>query len=406
MPNSSQISSKTEELTPLSWDQLQAMARPELDRVEGPTNSQARLRLFGASEADVRVVLYRDHHAWCPYCQKVWLWLEEQQIPYCIEKVTMFCYGEKESWYKRIVPSGMLPAMAIDGELITESDQILLALERDFGPLGFPLEDPRVLPLRQLERDLFRAWCTWLCYPGAEVQGAALFAEQAARVSKALECHPGPWFLEEFSSADLVFVPYVERMNSSLLYYKGYELRQEWPAVDRWFAALDARSTYRGTRSDHHTHAHDLPPQMGGCYSNRSDAARRWSERIDQGPWQGLSDSTDQEAPADAAAEALTRVLSHRSVLQQQHHLDDEAFRCALTRMMLGRSCQPGRGTERGLRSLRDRISVPRDMGVHAARLLRQALEETAASAGDGQGPPIPVRHRRDQDPAPFLRRR
>ena len=192
MPNSSQISSKTEELTPLSWDQLQAMARPELDRVEGPTNSQARLRLFGASEADVRVVLYRDHHAWCPYCQKVWLWLEEQQIPYRIEKVTMFCYGEKESWYKRIVPSGMLPAMAIDGELITESDQILLALERDFGPLGFPLEDARVLPLRQLERDLFRAWCTWLCYPGAEVQGAALFAEQAARVSKALDCHTGP----------------------------------------------------------------------------------------------------------------------------------------------------------------------------------------------------------------------
>ena len=406
MPNSSQISSQTEELTPLSWDQLQTMARPEPDRVEGPTNSQARLRLFGTSEADVRVVLYRDHHAWCPYCQKVWLWLEERQIPYRIEKVTMFCYGEKESWYKRIVPSGMLPAMAIDGELVTESDQILLALERAFGPLGFPLEDPRVVPLRQLERDLFRAWCTWLCYPGAEVQGANLFAAQAERVSKALGCYPGPWFLENFSSADLVFVPYVERMNSSLLYYKGYELRQEWPAVDRWFAALDGRSTYRGTRSDHHTHAHDLPPQMGGCYSNRSDSARRWSERIDQGPWQGLSDSTDQEAPADAAAEALDRVLSHRTVLQKQHHVDDEAFRCALTRMISGRSCQPARGTERGLRSLRDRISVPRDMGVHAARLLRQALEDTAALAGEGQGPPIPVRHRRDQDPAPFLRRR
>ena len=90
MPNSSQISSQTEELTPLSWDQLQTMARPEPDRVEGPTNSQARLRLFGTSEADLRVVLYRDHHAWCPYCQKVWLWLEERQIPYRIEKVTMF----------------------------------------------------------------------------------------------------------------------------------------------------------------------------------------------------------------------------------------------------------------------------------------------------------------------------
>jgi glutathione S-transferase len=221
-----------------------------------------------------------------------------------------------------------------------------------------------------------------------------------------LERHPGPWFLEEFSSADLIFVPYVERMNSSLLYYKGYELRQQWPALDRWFAALDQRSTYRGTRSDHHTHAHDLPPQMGGCYSNRTAAAQHWAKRIDQGPWQGLSDCTDQTVPDGAAAEALARVLRHWPVLQQQHQLDEQAMRCVLTRLMNGRTCQPPRGSERSLRSLRDRISVPRDMGVHAARLLRQALEETAALAGEAQGPAIPMRHRRDQDPAPFLRRR
>jgi glutaredoxin len=69
--------------------------------VNGPTNAQATLRLFGQSEADVRVTLYRDNHAWCPYCQKVWLWLEEKRIPYRIKKITMFCYGEKERWYKR-----------------------------------------------------------------------------------------------------------------------------------------------------------------------------------------------------------------------------------------------------------------------------------------------------------------
>ena len=49
-------------------------------------------------------MLFRDHHAWCPYCQKIWLWLEEKKVPYRIQKVTMFCYGEKEKWYKKIVP--------------------------------------------------------------------------------------------------------------------------------------------------------------------------------------------------------------------------------------------------------------------------------------------------------------
>ena len=31
----------------------------------------------------------RDDAAWCPYCQKVWLQLEEKRIPYTIEKINM-----------------------------------------------------------------------------------------------------------------------------------------------------------------------------------------------------------------------------------------------------------------------------------------------------------------------------
>jgi len=41
----------------------------------------------------VRVTLYRDHAAWCPYCQKVWMMLEEKQIPYKIECINMRSYG-------------------------------------------------------------------------------------------------------------------------------------------------------------------------------------------------------------------------------------------------------------------------------------------------------------------------
>ena len=41
----------------------------------------------------------RDHAAWCPYCQKVWIQLEEKQIPYEIEKINMRCYGDKPAAY-------------------------------------------------------------------------------------------------------------------------------------------------------------------------------------------------------------------------------------------------------------------------------------------------------------------
>ncbi len=399
-------------VTPLSWSELETLTDFQIDPVNGPTNSQSRLRLFGQRETDVRVTLYRDNHAWCPYCQKVWLWLEEKQIPYRVEKITMFCYGEKESWYKRKVPSGMLPALELDGRIMTESDDILIALERAFGPLRQGMEDPAVIPLRRLERLLFRAWCAWLCYPALmpqqERRNRNQFVEVVATVEQALAQTPGPYFLEEFGTADVIFTPYVERMNASLYYYKGYSLREENPGLSAWFDAMESRSTYRGTQSDFHTHAHDLPPQMGGCWENGEPQTRLNQQRVDHGPWFGLPDVTYPE-PATSRAEALQRVIKHRANIIRVNPADDalfdQALRCALTTLMTGTVCTPPVGSDAALRYLRDRISVPRDMSIYAAKRLREALEQTAALVGNSQGAPIPTKHRRDQDPANFARR-
>jgi glutathione S-transferase len=396
-------------MTSLSWKELEALTDFQVDRVNGPTNAQACLRLFGKTEPDVRVTLYRDNHAWCPYCQKIWLWLEEKQIPYRIDKVTMFCYGEKESWYKRKVPSGMLPAIELDGRIITESDDILIALERVYGPLGLGMENPAVMPLRRLERLLFRAWCSWLCYPASsarvEQHNRDQFISVVAQVEKALASTPGPYFLDEFGTADVIFTPYVERMNASLYYYKGYSMREENPRFADWFAAMETRPTYRGTQSDFHTHVHDLPPQMGGCYENGEPQMLLNKARVDNGPWAGLPDVMYPE-PETSRAEALHRVIKHQRNIVRVNPADDklfdEALRCALTLMMTGEVCTPPAGSDAALRYLRDRVNVPRDMSIYAAKRLREALEETAALVGDGQGSPILLKHRRDQDPANF----
>jgi glutathione S-transferase len=394
----------------LSWQQLAELTNFAIDPVNGATNSQATLRLFGQTEQDVRVTLFRDNHAWCPYCQKIWLWLEEKQIPYRIQKVTMFCYGKKESWYKQKVPSGMLPAVELDGQIITESDDILLALERVFGVLYLGMEDPEVLTSRRLERLLFRAWCGWLCdraiFPGQEAKNRQQFLEVVAMVEEALATTPGAYFLAEFSTADIIFTPYVERMNASLYYYKGYSLRTENPGLGAWFEAMETRPVYRGTQSDFHTHVHDLPPQMGGCYSNKEPQTLVNQKKVDRGDWFTLPDITYPE-PSNSREEALQRVIKHRANILKVNPADeqlfDEALRCALTNMMTGETPAPPAGSDVALRYLRDRISVPRDMSIYAAKRLRTALEQTAALVGDAQPEPLPVRHRYDQNPANFI---
>jgi glutathione S-transferase len=404
-------------ISPLTWPELEIHTTWHIDYANGPTNAQSRLRLFGQDESAIRVTLFRDHHAWCPYCQKIWLWLEEKRIPYRIEKVTMFCYGEKEAWYKQKVRSGMLPAIQLDGQIITESDDILIALERVFGPLQLGMNDPRVITMRKLERLLFRAWCNWLCQParwppagpgpsGRDDQAAgAKFQEIMGYVEEALGGTPGPYFLEEFSTADVIFTPYVERMNASLYYYKGYSMREVNPHMSAWFDAMETRPTYRGTQSDFHTHSHDLPPQMGGCYSSGDEAARHSSQRVDRGPWLGLPDVAYAE-PETSRQEALARVIKHRENIVRVNPTDDATFdmalRSALTHLITGEVCPPPAGSDAGLRYLRDRINVPRDMSIYAAKRLRTALEATAALVGNTQGPEIPIQHRRDQDPANF----
>jgi glutathione S-transferase len=404
-----------------TWTELETFATSlggwsddSLTRETGATNARSTFRRFDAADLkpeDATVVLYRDTHAWCPYCQKVWLWLEEKRVPYRIEKVTMFCYGEKERWYKRIVPSGMLPALELNGQIITESDDILMALESEFGALGPGMTDAQVVPLRRMERQLFRAWCQWLCYPSRssrdELRNQEMFESMAKVVDDTLGASKGgPYFLgSELCTADVIFTPYIERMAASLYYYKGYDIKQQNPNISDWFAAMETRSTYLGTQSDFHTHVHDLPPQMGGCYSSGTPSAEECAASVDAGT--GVIPEVSHAEPETALQESMLRMIKHKDTvieinpLRQKDQLD-EALRCVLTSMATGEDCPPPAGTDHALRYIRDRISVPRDMSLFAGRKLRAAFEMTAGLDGERQGPKIPFKHRRDQDVVPF----
>ena len=60
--------------------------------------------------------------AWCPYCEKVWLYLEEKQIPYRIVKVPLRCYGDKPRSFLQLNPSGGLPVAVIRGICVVQPD--------------------------------------------------------------------------------------------------------------------------------------------------------------------------------------------------------------------------------------------------------------------------------------------
>lgn len=208
-----------------SWEDLAAMvsakqqelphaAHQDLD--SGPPSSDALRRTFG-QPGEPRIKLYRDHATWCPYCHTIILQLEEKRIPYTVEKINMRCYGDKPAEFLAKVPSGLLPVLEVDGQIITESATIRQLLEKWYPqPAMLPpegtTERERAALLFRLERQLFGDWLQWLCNGWGGESSRAAFLRTIDAIDRELGVADGPYFLSAFSLVDIVFAPFLERV--------------------------------------------------------------------------------------------------------------------------------------------------------------------------------------------------
>ena len=71
--------------------------------------------------------------------------------------------------------------------------------------------------------------------------------------------------------------------------------------------------------------------------------------------------------------------------------------------MITGEIRTPEKVSGKSLRYLKNRISVPRDMPIISARLLRQSLNKIELLDQNNAEDKIPLKHRYDQDPKNFI---
>lgn len=106
-------------------------------------------------------------------------------------------------------------------------------------------------------------------------------------------------------------------MNASLFYYKGYDLRREHPKIGEWFDAMERRDSYRGTMSDHNTHATTLPDLIGGCYFRFGNYLET-SKLVDTGPYMQISSEVNPQSfpePNLSREEAAYEVIANHEKL-------------------------------------------------------------------------------------------
>lgn len=468
--NSPDVDEKLDAMAP-SWESVRSMLEGQQTAEErgfrenlltgyGVASPLHKVRLYDESNSadDIRVTFYRDSASWCPYCQKVWIALEEKKIPYRIEKVNMRCYGDKPASFQAMQPSGQIPVAIVDGKVLRQSNDILSALDEAFpqtrslaAPKG---QEMRAQELLRLERHLFSAWMYWLTSGGDAERLRAMFQETLNTVERALLASNGPFFLgNSLTIVDVQFAPFLERMAASLLFFKGFQMRvapgqkSDFPAINRWFDAMEQLPSYQLTMSDYYTHCWDLPPQLGGCVSEPAGAVyaraingeRRFDSGDDgtggtgtKGSWElplqphngGVEPDWAWAAGNEAAArrEAVERVSANWSAivkfaargagrkgmppvsapLADPNATPSEAVQGAVsavlrvvcaallegsteeshdaTMVVMAQTIVKEGGSEfatgvvNSLAYLRDRVGVPRDMKLPAARQLRAHL--------------------------------
>jgi glutathione S-transferase len=189
--------------------------------------------------------------------------LEEKEIPYQVEYIDL---SSKPQWYLDLVPTGLVPAAKINGELTYESKDILLALEEKFSPSLLPSESTLNNAATEAIADcetngLIQAGYKFLWGRNADLSNLSPeellslqidFESKLDAIEQFLSQYPGDYFLGEFSLVDIMYAPHLTRIASNLPVYKNYQIRgnDRFPNLNRWLEAIDSRPAYDRVKSD------------------------------------------------------------------------------------------------------------------------------------------------------------
>ena len=104
---------------------------------------QATIPLVPHGDVDPETILfYRDTNAWCPFCERVYLYLLESNIEH-EQTFVDISPGKKPEWYTKVVPTGQTPSLSLGGKPVWESIDIIEAPR---------IPDPKLTLSRSLSR--------------------------------------------------------------------------------------------------------------------------------------------------------------------------------------------------------------------------------------------------------------
>ena len=176
--------------------------------------------------------------ALCPFVQRSVILLQKKQIDFELEYIDL---EDPPEWFLRLSPTGKVPLMLVDGEVLFESSVILDFLDESYAP--------RFHPVDNLKRAQHKAWIEFSSSLLMSQYGMALAPDRDAFELKKREFETDLQRLAEpleaglfgetgsFTLVDAAFAPLFMRLEYLAHYHR--EARIEMPAsVASWAERL------------------------------------------------------------------------------------------------------------------------------------------------------------------------
>lgn len=396
-----------------SWEDLLETARKNTParRVKRPGQSPSTapipsILLKLPSDTQPPVLLYRDTNSWCPFCERVWFALEEKEIPFATEFIDL---SNKPKWYTDLVPTTLVPAAKIDGKLVYESKEILLALEERFPHPALLPENPEENAIaRQLLEEAETNGFKDIAYKF--LREATADAQELANLQAAFEVkldeleqtlakYPGPYFVSTFSLVDTMYSPHLDRLAANLPVYRGYHLKgnPRFPRINAWFEALNQRPAYHRVKSDNITNNLLLRRRWGAQPTGnllplnaadsekiqyRAEAAERLSDNREVAIGDILKNSGVQALAENGDISAIQEAVDFHLRLLADYLINENNVPLPWGRVGGKENIDPTLAAVGAitLAYVRNRICAPRDMSAGAATAFRAAADKVLAS--------------------------
>ncbi|MBD0261789.1 MAG: glutathione S-transferase C-terminal domain-containing protein [Tolypothrix sp. T3-bin4] len=396
-----------------NWEQLLEIAQQNTSarRVRRPGQSPSTAPIPSSLEklppdTTPAVLLYRDTNSWCPFCERVWFALEEKEIPFATEFIDL---SNKPKWYTDLVPTTLVPAAKIEEELVYESKDILLALEKRFSSPSLLPEDPEENAVaKELIENVETNGFLSLSYKFLREQTsdanslASLQAEFEAKldeIEQALAKYPGPYFVSTFSLVDIMYSPHLDRLAANLPVYRGYHIKgnERFPRINAWFEALNQRPAYQRVKSDNITNnlllrrrfgleplGNSLPLETADseAIQYRAEAAERLSDNHEAAIKDVLKNSGVQALAREGDTSAIQEAVDFHLRLLAEYLISGNSTLLPGGRVGGKDSFDPASAAVGAitLAYLRNRVCAPRDMSAGAATAFRRAADKVLAS--------------------------